>query len=160
MVVVDLDTWSLREILSKERKARRASTRTLARLESGVYTVKVPQTAIGEAVATIMRDFDEGEWEGAVGRIMRAVARVADPSTCLSPPGPEELEMAGRILDKIPRLGASDALIVAQTLLDDESQKLITRDALITGSGWLAELEQGMRKDGNRSERLKFEFHV
>ena len=160
MVVVYLDTWSLREIVSKERKARRASTRTLARLESGVHTAKVPQTVIGEAVATIMRDFVEGEWVGAVGRIMRAVAGVANPSTSLPPPGPEELEMAGRILDKIPRLGASDALIMAQTLLDDESQKLITRDALITGLGWLAELEQGMRKDGGRSERHKFEFHV
>lgn len=155
-----MDTWSLREIVSRKPSERSISARTFARLESGVYTVRVPQTAIGEAVATIMRDFDEGEWEGAVGKIMRAVARVADPSTCLPPPSPEALKMAGLILDKIPRLGASDALIVAQTLLDGESQKLITKDGLITGSGWLAELELEMRKDGKRTVRLKFEFHV
>ena len=159
-VVVHLDMWMLRMAASKRHGGRKIAAQVFARLESGVHTAKVPQTVIGEAVATIMRDFVEGEWVGAVGRIMRAVAGVANPSTSLPPPGPEELEMAGRILDKIPRLGASDALIMAQTLLDDESQKLITRDALITGLGWLAELELGMRKDGGRSERHKFEFHV
>ena len=155
-----MDTWPLREYVSKKPSKRKKLARTFARLKSGAYTVRVSQTAIGEAVATIMRDFDEDEWEEVVGRVMRAVAMVADPSTCLPPPGPAAIEMARRILDGAPRMATTDALIVAQALVDPESQKLITRDTLIADSGWLERLEREMREDGRRTKRLKFESHV
>ena len=160
MVVVYLDTWMLRLAASKRLGDRKIAAQMFARLESGVYEVKVPQTAMGEAAATVMRDFDEGEWKEVYGRIMEMVGRVADPSTCLPPPGPEEAEAARRILGKIPRLGMTDALIVAQALLDPKSQKMVTVDTLITTSHWLAEEERRMRQDGRRTEHLRFERRV
>ena len=108
-----MDTRILRMAASKRLGDRKIAAQVFARLESGVYEAKVSQTAMGEAAAAVLRDFDEGEWRDAYGRIMERAGRVTDPSTCIPPPGPKEVEMARRIADMIPRLGMTDALVVA-----------------------------------------------
>ena len=54
----------------------------------------------------------------------------------------------------------TDALLAAQALLDPVSQKLVTRDSLLTNSAWLEEEERRMRRDGKRSVRLNFDPHL
>ena len=160
VVVVYPDTWVLRGIVSKKHDERREAARLLARLESGVYVVKVSQVIIGEAVATVMRDYGPDEWEGAVGRIMQAVADVADPATCLPPLDTAVAERARRLMSNIKRLTDTDALFAAQALQDPESQKVLTNDTILTGSGELKRLSREMKENGERSWDLKFSDKV
>ena len=159
-VVVYPDTWVLRGIVSKRHGKRREAARLLARLESGVYVVKVSQVIIGEAVATVMRDFDPDEWEGAVGRIMRAVADVADPAKCLPPLDTAVAERAGWLMSNIKRLTDTDALFAAQSLQDPESQKVLTNDSTLTGADEFGEMSREMKENGERSWDLKFSDKV
>ena len=156
VVVVYPDTWVLRGIVSKNHVERREAARLLARLESGVYVVKVPQVIIGEAVATVMRDFDPDEWEEAVGRIMQAIARVADPATCLPPLDTAVAERARRLKASIKWMTDTDALFAAQALHDPESQKVLTKDTILTGSDELRRIAREMKENGERLWDLEF----
>ena len=156
VVVVYPDTWVLRGIVSKKHDERRKAARLLARLESGVYVVKVSQVIIGEAVATVMRDFDPDEWEEVVGRIMRAIANVADPATCLPPLDTEVAERARRLKASIKWMTDTDALFAAQALQDPESQMVLTNDSLLTSSGELKKVAREMKENGERAWDLTF----
>ena len=155
--VVYLDTSVLRDIVSREREDRNGSKRLFARLGSAVYEVKVPQVAVGEAVTTVMRDFETSEWEQLVGRIMRELVNVADPATCFPPLDPTVAAKASEAMREVKGMTKTDALIVAQALMDPESQKLVTTDKRIQKAKWLVDEEARMRKDGERSQHLKFE---
>ena len=159
-VVVYLDTWALREVVSKNPLGRRKSAQRFARLESGVYSVKVPQMVVGEAVTTVTRDYDRAEWEETVGKIMQAIGMVADPATCFPPPEPATAELAGRLTARDRKMTKTDAFVAAQALLDTESQKVVTGDGVLRRSAQLAEEEERMRRDGERSKRLEFGDHV
>ena len=159
-VVAYPNTWVLGGIVSKRHCERREAARLLARLESGAHVVKVPQVIIGEAVATVMRDYGPDEWEGAVGRIMQAVADVADPATCLPPLDTAVAERARRLMSNIKRLTDTDALFAAQALQDPESQKVLTKDRLLTGSGQIAEMAREMKENGERLWDLKFGYRL
>ena len=159
-VVVYLDTWALREIVSKKPGSRRESAHRFARLEPGVYTVKVPQVVVGEAVTTVMRDYDPHEWRDMAGRIMDAIGGVADPATCFPPPSPAAGELAGRLTALDRRITNTDAFLAAQALLDRESQKVVTADRTLANSARLDEVERRMRRDGERLWRLKFDDNV
>ena len=156
-VVVYLDTSVLGGIVAKKRGDRNDSRRLFERLKSGVYEVKVPQVVVGEAVTTVMRDYDTADWERQAGRIMREVGSVADPATCFPPPDPSVAEKAREAMRAVGGMTKTDALIAAQAMMDPESQKLITADGLILGSAWLADEEARMRGSGERSGRLRFE---
>ena len=159
-VVVYPDTWVLRGIVSKKHRERREAARLLARLRSGVYVVKVSQVIIGEAVATVMRDFDPDEWEEVVGRIMQAIASVADPATCLPPLDTAVAKSARRLKTSIKRMTDTDALFAAQALHDPESQKVLTRDTLLTSSGELKKVAREMKENGERVWNLEFDDKV
>ena len=159
-VVVYLDTWLLREAVSKDPGERRKASQLFARLESGVYSVIVPQVVVGEAVTTVMRDRDSSEWEETVGRIMRAIGKVADPATCFPPPEPAAAELAGRMMAGDRKMTRTDAFVAAQALLDPESQKVVTEDGILRRSAWVIEEENRMRRDGERTRRLKFDDYV
>ena len=146
--------------MSNVLEERRRSARVFARLESDVYAVKVPQTVIGEAVATIMRDFDPGDWEMVIGKVVRTIGSVADPATCFPPPEPAVAEVAGQMMARVKGLTKTDALVAAQALMDPVSQKLVTKDNLLISSVWLIEEEQRMRRDGERLKHLRFEDNV
>ena len=120
----------------------------------------MPQVVVGEAVTTVMRDHDAAEWEELVGRIMRAIGRVADPATCFPPPEPAAAELAGRMMAGDRKMTKTDAFVAAQSLLDPESQKVVTKDDILRNSAWVAEEERRMRRDGKRTMRLKFDDHV
>ena len=154
--VVYLDTSVLRDIVSRKYKKRNDSKRLFARLGSAVYDVKVPQVVVGEAVTTVMRDFEPSEWEQLVGRIMRELGNVSDPATCFPPPDPEVAAKARESMNKVKGMTKTDALIVAQAMMDPESQKLVTTDELILDSEWLEKEERQMRGRGERSKRLRF----
>ena len=156
VVVVYLDTWAPREIVSKKHNARRKSARRFARLKSGVYSVKVLQVVVGEAVTTVMRDYPPSEWRDKIGMILDAFAEVADPATCFPPPDPAAGDLARRLMARDSRLTKTDAFVAAQALLDPESQKVVTADSVLKRSAALAEVELQMRRDGERSEQLKF----
>ena len=151
-----LDTSVLRNIVSKKHRKRNDSKRLFASLKSAVYEVKVPQAVVGEAVTTVMRDFESSEWAELVGRIMREVANVADPATCFPPSDPEVAAKASEAMREVKGMTKTDALIVAQALMDPESQKLLTTDDLILDSRWLEVEEARMRNSGERSKRLRF----
>ena len=155
-----LDTSVLRDVVSRKHKARKNSKRLFARLKSPVYEVKVPQAAVGEAVTTVMRDFETSEWEQLVGRIMRELGNVADPATCFPPPDPTVAAKASEAMREVGNLTKTDALIVAQAMLDPDSQKLITTDKLILKARWFAKEEKRMRNSGERSEHLRFSEDV
>ena len=104
-----------------------------------------------------MRDFDPAEWEHLVGRIMREVSNVADPATCFPPPDPAVAAKASEAMREVEGMTKTDALIVAQALMDPESQKLITTDKRIQKAKWLVDEEARMRKGSERSQHLKFE---
>ena len=152
-----LDTSMLRDIVSGHRGARNKSERLFKKLRHGDYEVKVPQTVVGEAVTTVMRDFETSEWEQLVGRIMRELGNVADPATCFPPLDPTVAAKAQEAMRGVKGMTKTDALIVAQALMDPESQKLVTTDKRIQGSYWLVDEEARMRKSGERSRHLKFE---
>ena len=80
----------------------------------------MPQTVAGEAVTTVMRDFESSEWAELVGRIMREVANVADPATCFPPPDPTVAAKASEVMREVKGMTKTDALIVAQALMDPE----------------------------------------
>ena len=155
-VVVYLDTSVLRDIVSRKRGTRNDSKHRFARLKSGNYEVKVPQTVMGEAVTTVMRDYEPAEWEALVGRIMREVGNVADPATCFPPPDPAVAAKAQEAMREVKGMTKTDALIAAQALMDPESQKLATADNLLSDSSWLEDEEARMRRNGERSVRLRF----
>ena len=154
-VVVCMDTWTLREILSKYPVKRRKSASLLARLASGVYDVKVPQAVVGEAVTTAMGDYDRGGRDEMIGKMLRAVADIADPAARFPPPDPAAAEMAARIMRNVEGTAKTDALIVAQVLPDPEPQKLAAADSPLARPRWLAEEERRMRRNGERSMRLR-----
>ena len=104
-----------------------------------------------------MRDFETSEWEQLVGRIMRELVNVADPATCFPPLDPTVAAKAQEAMRGVKGMTKTDALIVAQALMDPESQKLVTTDKRIQGSYWLVDEEARMRKSGERSRHLKFE---
>ncbi len=157
VVVVYLDTWLQRAHVSKNSSERRDAARLLARLQSGVYVVKVPQVIIGEAVATVMRDYDPDEWEEVVGRMMDAIASVADPATCLPPLNTAVVERADQLKARIVRLTDTDALLAAQALSDPLAQKVITRDHLLGSSDILKAVVREMLENGEREFSLKFD---
>ena len=157
VVVVYLDTWLLRAYVSKNSSERRDAARLLARLQSGVYVVKVPQVIIGEAVATVMRDYDPDEWEEVVGRMMQAIADVADPATCLPPLDTAVVELADQLKARIVGLADTDALLAAQALSDPQAQKVLTRDKLLGGSDILKAVVREMIENGEREYTLKFD---
>ena len=152
-----LDTWILRAHVSKDSKERRDAARLLARLQSGVYVIKVPQVIIGEAVATIMRDYDPDEWEEVVGRMMEAIASVADPATCLPPLDTAVVDRADQLKSRIMGLTDTDALLAAQALNDPQAQKVITRDSLLGSSPILKAIDLEMQENGEREFALKFD---
>ena len=154
--VVYLDTSVLRDIVSRKHKDRNASKRLFASLGYAVYEVKVPQAAVGEAVTTVMRDFEPSEWEQLVGRIMRELGNMSDPATCFPPPDPAVAAKASEAMREVKGMTKTDALIVAQVMMDPESQKLITTDNSILYSQWLEEEEREMRGRGERSKCLRF----
>ena len=154
--VVYLDTSVLRDIVSREREDRNDSKRLFASLKSAVYEVKVPQTVVGEAVTTVMRDFETSEWEQLVGRIMRELGNVADPATCFPPLDPTVAAKASEAMRKVRNLTKTDALIAAQAMMDPESQMLVTADNLLLDSTWLKEEEVRMRNGGERARHLQF----
>ena len=156
VVVVYLDTWILRAYVSKNSRERRDAAHLLARLQSGVYVVKVPQVIIGEAVATVMRDYDPDEWEEVVGRMMRAIADVADPATCLPPLDTAVVERADQLKARIVGLADTDALLAAQALNDPQAQKVVTRDHLLSTSNILKAVVREMIENGEREFSLKF----
>ena len=116
----------------------------------------MPQAVVGEAVTTVMGDFESGEWAELVGRIMREVANAAGPATCFPPPDPTVAAKASEAAREVKGMTKTDALIVAQALMDPESQKLLTTGNLILDSRWLEVEEARMRNGGERSERLRF----
>ena len=105
----------------------------------------------------MMRDFETSEWEQLVGSIMREVGKVADPATCFPPPDPTVAAKASEAMREVGNLTKTDALIVAQALMDPESQRLVTTDKRIQKAKWLVDEEARMRKSGERSRHLKFE---
>ena len=155
-----LDTSVLRNVVSRKHKERNDSKRLFASLKSAVCEVKVPQTAVGEAVTTVMRDFETSEWEQLVGRIMRELGNVADPATCFPPLDPTVAAKASEAMREVGNLTKTDALIVAQAMLDPDSQELITTDKLILKARWFAKEEKRMRNSGERSEHLRFSEDV
>ena len=58
--VVYLDTGVLRDIASRKRRKRNESKRLFASLKPPVCEAKAPQAAVGEAVTTVMGDFEHG----------------------------------------------------------------------------------------------------
>ena len=159
-VRIYLDTSVLRDIVAKRKDDRNNSERLFEKLESGDYEVKVPQIVMGEAVTTVMRDYEPDDWEALVGRIMGEVNKVADPATCFPPPDPAVAAKAQEAMRKVKGMTKTDALIAAQALMDPESQKLATTDRQLQSAEWLAKEEIDMRKSGERSKRLKFDEDV
>ena len=157
-VRVYFDTSVLRDIVSRDRSTRIKSKRLFEKIKKpGAYEVKVPQTVMGEAVTTVMRDYEPADWEALVGRIMDEVAKVADPATCFPPPDPAVAAKAQEAMKEVKGMTKTDALIAAQALMDPESQKLATTDRQLQSAEWLAKEEIDMRKSGERSKRLKFD---
>ena len=160
-VRIYLDTSVLRDIVSRDRRSRNKSKRLFEKIKKpGAYEVKVPQTVMGEAVTTVMRDYERADWEALVGRIMGEVAKVADPATCFPPPDPAVAAKAQEAMRKVKGMTKTDALIAAQALMDPESQKLATTDNQLQRAKWLVEEENNMRKSGERSKYLKFDKGV
>ena len=159
-VRIYLDTSVLRDIVAKHKGDRNDSKRLFEKIESGDYEVKVPQTVMGEAVTTVMRDYEPDDWEALVGRIMGEVAKVADPATCFPPPDPAVAAKAQEAMQKVKGMTKTDALIAAQALMDPESQRLATADRQLQSAKWLVEEENNMRKSGERSKHLKFDEDV
>ena len=150
----------VREAVSKKPAERRRASQLFARLESDVYSVKVPQVVVGEAVTTVMRDYEHAEWEETAGKIMQAIGKVADPATCFPPPDPATAELAGQLTARDKKITKTDAFVAAQALLDAESQKVVTGDIVLRRSARLVEEEERMRRDGERSKRLEFGARV
>ena len=115
---------------------------------------------MGQAVTTVTRYHEPGKREQLAGRIMRAVGRAADPATCFPPPDPAVAAKASEAMKEVKGMTKTDALIVAQAMMDPESQKLVTTDDLILDSQWLEEEEREMRGRGERSKCLRFSEDV
>ena len=91
---------------------------------------------------------------------MREVASVAGPAACFPPPDPTVAAKASEAARGVKGMTKADALIVAQALMDPESQKLLTTGNLILDSRWLEVEEARMRNGGERSERLRFSEYL
>ena len=155
-IVVYLDTWAPRLLVAKKAADRSRAARLFAQLERGDYDVKVPQVVVGEAVTTAMRDFEPGGWEEPICRMLRAIEKVSDPATCFPPPDPDTCEMAKQMMANVRGMTQADSFVAAHAVRDPLSQKLITDDAILTNTPWLAELEWTSRRDGERIMHLKF----
>ena len=91
---------------------------------------------------------------------MQAIARVADPATCLPPLDTAVAERARRLKASIKWMTDTDALFAAQALHDPESQKVLTNDTLLTGSIELKEMAREMKENGERVWDLEFSNKV
>ena len=87
---------------------------------------------------------------------MREAASAADPATRLPPPDPAVAAKASESVREVRGMTKTGAPIVAQALMDPESQKLLATGDLILDSRWLGVEEARMVNGGERPERLRF----
>ena len=154
---VYLDTWLLRALVSDQGHERGDAKHELSKLVSNSFEVVVPQIALGEAFATIMRDYSDNlaEAHNKLIKLHDDLKLVIDSRTCLPSPTILSLQYAQEMKNEDSNLRETDLLIVSQALVDPESQRLLTADRDLLDSMVITNKEQELRDSGNRNQVLK-----
>jgi len=153
---VYVDTWLLRGLVSKKKHERMDAKREISRLESNSFDVVIPQIVIGETVSVLMRDFpDPSEAKNRLVKLYDSIKKILDPSSCLPPISMLILEKARELKSGDGNLKDTDAIIVSHTLLDPNSQRLLTADTDLLNSEFIKQMENEMRASRIRRKRLK-----
>ena len=154
---VYLDTWVVRGLVAKKRAEQNEVERMVRRLRYNVFEVVIPQIALGEAFAVIVRDYDETrEADRALCKIRKELSFLPLSAKKGMPPLTLEIvQKAQELQEADTYLQDTDAIIAAQALLDPTSQRLLTHDKSLLRSSAIVNMEEKMRENGERSEELR-----
>jgi len=152
---VYLDTWILRALISKNNAERKDALHEITRLESNSFDVVISQVVLGEAFATIMRDYGSNDIRRILSKLYDSLVKIVDADSCLPPITVNIVEKAKMLKKKDPRLKDTDAIIAAQALLDRYSQRLLTADTDLLHSRIIKDKEKRMRDEYERNLELK-----
>jgi len=152
-----LDTWLLRALISDKAQERSEANHEISKLRSQSFESVIPQIVLGETVSTIMRDFsDPNDIHNKLAKLYDSIRPILNPRTCLPPPTKEAYKIAEELKNADGNLRDTDLLIVAQALIDPESERLLTPDKDLLDSEVIREKEKEMREiDNSRIKLLK-----
>lgn len=150
---VHLDTSVLRGYVSDKNDERSEAQRQISRLTNRSYETVIPQIALGEALATIIRDY-KGDPTAAYKKIKCLYEKLTDICRDLDHDIPpitmEILEEANRLTD----IDGTDKIIAAHALLDPDSQRLISYDRRMINSKEFRKEEERLWEADKRKQRL------
>ena len=152
-----LDTWLLRGLVSENAAEKADANHHMNKLRSNVFNISVPQIALGEVFAVIMRDFrsDPIVAYTKLKKLFDDLMGILDVDACLPPPTVKSLQYARELKEGDNNLRETDLLIVAQALADPDSQRLLTPDKDLLDSRIIKEKEKQLRFSGERNVLLK-----
>ncbi len=153
-VRVHLDTSVLRGYVSDKNGERSEAQRQISRLTNRSYETVISQIVLGEALATIIRDY-KGDPTAAYTKIKCLYEKLMDMCRDLDHDIPpitmKILEEANRLTD----IDGTDKIIAAHALLDPDSQRLVSYDRRMIDSKEFRKEEERLREAGKRKYRLE-----
>lgn len=155
---VYLDTYFLNALISKKQSEKTEARDEFKRLQSnpGSFDVVIPQIVLGEAFSTILRDYgNDGDILDMLNELCKYLKETVDVETCLQSLTVKTLEKARMLMDNDEFLKDTDAIIMAQVLLDPKSQRLLTHDSVLMKSRTIKDEEKRMRASGQRELELR-----
>lgn len=152
MVTAHIDTSVLVPIFSEDRPQERSARRLLERLRDKNLEPVVSQIVVGELVAVMLKNLSHIPKEKEVNFLSK-IYTYFEPAA-IKPVTIDSVKYATRLIDLDLRIGPVDALIVAQALLDRDSQYLLTFDTQLVVSKSIRQLDEEVRNKGIREHQL------
>lgn len=153
---VYLDTYVLRGLVSSNKPERSEALSEISKLANASFETIIPQIVLGEALATIIRDYpDPNDAHATIKRLYDRIVQIHVPDRGFPPISVKILGEAELLKDGDGHLGDTDAIIAAQALLDPDSQRLLTADRKMLESEAIRGEEERLRNSGDRRAKLK-----
>jgi predicted nucleic acid-binding protein len=154
---VFLDSSIIRDLVSPVRRVRTAANDQIGRLNRDSHDVFVPQIVLGEALSTLMRDYQNNPSEGhnTLIKLYDKLSEIMDMNTNFPSLNQNLTNCAQKIKFRDSYIKDTDALVVAHAMVEPDSNRLITSDANLIDSTAITCIEQEMRNDGARTAELR-----
>ncbi len=118
------------------RASERSSSGNIIKRLQAHYDVVIPQIVIAEVFSKILTDNNDSLLK--LQNIRKTILNIINnPSTCIPNASKEVYELALEIIENDNRVDICDATIVAQAILDNEADILLTFDKKILRSGYI-----------------------
>ncbi len=153
---VYLDTYVLRGLVSSKKPERSEALGEISKLANASFETVMPQIVLGEALATIIRDYsDPNDAHATIKHLYDKIMQIHVPDRGFPVITMKILGEAKLLKDRDEHLSDTDAIIVAQSLLDPDSQRLLTADRKMLDSDVIVDEEKHLRDSGSRRVQLR-----